>query len=81
MPQVPAANDASKRDFDVIAIPLSITDAAVSLRNGTMSSTELTASVLARADVYDDAIGSYLARFDDQAMAAAALTLSRSLLK
>jgi aspartyl-tRNA(Asn)/glutamyl-tRNA(Gln) amidotransferase subunit A len=53
-------------------IPLSITEAAAKLRDGSLTSVELTSAVLARADAYDGEVGSYLARFDEQALAAAA---------
>src|SRR5580692_295418 len=53
-------------------IPLSIAEAAAKLRDGSLSSTDLTAAVLARADALDGEIGSYLVRFDEQALAAAA---------
>jgi aspartyl-tRNA(Asn)/glutamyl-tRNA(Gln) amidotransferase subunit A len=53
-------------------VPLSITEAAAALRSGALTSSELTAAVLARADVHDSVLGSYLARFDHQALAAAA---------
>jgi aspartyl-tRNA(Asn)/glutamyl-tRNA(Gln) amidotransferase subunit A len=54
-------------------IPLSITEAATALRAGDLTSTDLTEAVLARADVHDGALGTYLARFDEHALAAAAL--------
>jgi len=57
----------------VTDVPLSITEAASSMRAGDLTSTELTEAVLARADVHDGALGTYLARFDEQALAAAAL--------
>ena len=53
-------------------IPLSITEAAAKLRDGSLTSVELTSAVLARADAYDGEVGSYLARFDEQALATAA---------
>jgi aspartyl-tRNA(Asn)/glutamyl-tRNA(Gln) amidotransferase subunit A len=53
-------------------VPLSITEAATAIRAGDLTSTDLTAAVLARADAHDGALGTYLARFDEQAMAAAA---------
>jgi len=52
-------------------IPLSITEAATQLRDGSLSSADLTAAVLQRADRLDGALGTYLARFDDRAMASA----------
>ncbi|HVX23191.1 MAG TPA: amidase [Acidimicrobiales bacterium] len=54
-------------------VPLSIVEAAEEIRGGTRTATDLVTTVLARADAYDDTIGSYLARFDEQALAAAAL--------
>jgi aspartyl-tRNA(Asn)/glutamyl-tRNA(Gln) amidotransferase subunit A len=53
-------------------IPLTVSDAAQSLRSGHITSVELTTEMLARADVLDPLIGTYLARFDDYAMAQAA---------
>jgi aspartyl-tRNA(Asn)/glutamyl-tRNA(Gln) amidotransferase subunit A len=53
-------------------VPLSITEAAGQIREGSLTSVALTEAVLARADAYDGEIGSYLARFDEQARAAAA---------
>src|SRR6185437_12844060 len=52
-------------------IPLSITEAATQLRDGSLSSADLTAAVLQRADRLDGALGTYLARFNDRAMASA----------
>ena len=51
-------------------VPLSITEAATALRAGDLTSTDLTEAVLARADVHDGALGTYLARFDEHALAA-----------
>ncbi|HWE70894.1 MAG TPA: amidase [Acidimicrobiales bacterium] len=56
----------------MIDVPLSITEAAASLTDGSLTSTELTEAVLARADAYDSALGTFLVRFNDQAMEAAA---------
>jgi len=53
-------------------IPLSVWEAAAALRSGDLTSVELTAACLARADAYDAELGTYLARFDDAALAAAA---------
>jgi len=53
-------------------IPLSITEAASGLRDGSLTSVALTAAVLERADRLDGSLGTYLARFDEQAMSAAA---------
>jgi aspartyl-tRNA(Asn)/glutamyl-tRNA(Gln) amidotransferase subunit A len=52
-------------------LPLTLTDAAAALRAGDLTSVELTAALLARTDELDDRLGTYLARFDDTAMAAA----------
>ncbi|HVX21947.1 MAG TPA: amidase [Acidimicrobiales bacterium] len=54
-----------------MTIPLSITEAAALLRAGRLSSAELTAAVLARADALDPVLGVYLDRYDETAMAAA----------
>jgi aspartyl-tRNA(Asn)/glutamyl-tRNA(Gln) amidotransferase subunit A len=53
-------------------IPLTVKEAAASLRAGELSSVELTEAVLARADQLDPRLGTYLVRFDEQALAAAA---------
>jgi hypothetical protein len=53
-------------------MPVTIADAAVALRSGTMTSVALTAELFARADALDATLGTYVARFDDTALAAAA---------
>ena len=53
-------------------LPSTIADAAVALRSGALTSVELTRSLLARADAHDSTLGTYVARFDDAALAAAA---------
>ncbi|HEY3941194.1 MAG TPA: amidase [Acidimicrobiales bacterium] len=53
-------------------LPLSITEAAAALRDGSLTSVELTSAVLAQADAHDAELGSYLARFDEQALTTAA---------
>jgi aspartyl-tRNA(Asn)/glutamyl-tRNA(Gln) amidotransferase subunit A len=53
-------------------IPLSVQEAAARMRSGSLSSVELTTAVLERADQVDARIGTYLVRFDDTALAAAA---------
>ncbi len=53
-------------------VPLTVTEAAASLRAGDVTSVELTSAMLARADVLDSETGTYVARFDDYAMARAA---------
>jgi aspartyl-tRNA(Asn)/glutamyl-tRNA(Gln) amidotransferase subunit A len=55
----------------MIEIPLSLTEAGMALRAGTLSSVELTAASLDRADVLDGQLGVYLTRFDAQALDAA----------
>jgi aspartyl-tRNA(Asn)/glutamyl-tRNA(Gln) amidotransferase subunit A len=52
--------------------PLTLTDAADRLRRGETTSVELTRQCLAAADRLDGELGTYLARFDDEALAAAA---------
>jgi aspartyl-tRNA(Asn)/glutamyl-tRNA(Gln) amidotransferase subunit A len=54
-------------------IPLSVEEAASALRDGAFTSVELTEACLARADDFDPHVGTYLARFDDAALAAAAV--------
>jgi len=52
-------------------IPLSVEEAGAALRDGAVTSVALVEACHARADAFDPAIGSYLARFDDAALAAA----------
>ncbi|MEV4420927.1 amidase [Patulibacter sp. NPDC049589] len=52
-------------------LPLTLTDAAAQLRDGTITSVELLRGMSARADEHDQALGVYLARFDDEALASA----------
>jgi Asp-tRNA(Asn)/Glu-tRNA(Gln) amidotransferase A subunit family amidase len=53
-------------------LPLTVTNAAAKLRLGELSSVELTTALLARADALDPAIGTYVTRLDESALAAAA---------
>jgi aspartyl-tRNA(Asn)/glutamyl-tRNA(Gln) amidotransferase subunit A len=53
-------------------LPLTITEAAAALRGGTLSSVELTQTVLQRADRLDQALGVYLLRMDESALEEAA---------
>ena len=68
----PRAVDPSLGESHMNEIPLTIADAAASLRSGALSSVELTSICLDRADVLDAKLGTYLERFDEAAMAAAA---------
>lgn len=52
-------------------IPLTVSEAAVRLRDGTLSSRGLTEALLARADRLDPMTGTYVTRFDDYALARA----------
>jgi aspartyl-tRNA(Asn)/glutamyl-tRNA(Gln) amidotransferase subunit A len=54
-------------------IPLTVTEAAASLRAGEVTSVELTSVMIARADALDPTTGTYVTRFDDYAMAQAEL--------
>ena len=54
-----------------MAVPLTIEEAATALRDGRVTSAQLTAAVLARADRHDSWVGSFLARFDETALARA----------
>ncbi len=49
-------------------LPLTITEAAVALRNGQLSSVELTQAVFERADRLDPKLGVYLQRMDASAL-------------
>jgi aspartyl-tRNA(Asn)/glutamyl-tRNA(Gln) amidotransferase subunit A len=53
-------------------IPLTVKEAGARLRVRELSSVELTRAVVARADQLDGRLGTYLARFDEQALEAAA---------
>ncbi|MGE3448420.1 MAG: amidase [Microbacteriaceae bacterium] len=53
-------------------LPLTITDASQALRSGRISAVELTTALLERADRHDGAVGSFITRFDEQALVAAA---------
>lgn len=55
-----------------MSIPPTVRDAAALIRSHELTSVELTTAVLARADELDARLGTYLARFDDQALSAAA---------
>jgi aspartyl-tRNA(Asn)/glutamyl-tRNA(Gln) amidotransferase subunit A len=52
--------------------PITLTDAAAALRDGTTTSVALTEQALARADALDADLGVYLARFDEYALQRAA---------
>jgi aspartyl-tRNA(Asn)/glutamyl-tRNA(Gln) amidotransferase subunit A len=53
-------------------IPLTVTEAAGALRDGTTTSVELTRAALEQADRFDDELGVYMARFDEYALERAA---------
>jgi len=53
-------------------LPDGITEAAASLRDGTLTATELVELAIARADAVDPSLGAYITRFDADARAAAA---------
>ena len=53
-------------------LPSTIAEAAAALRDGTISSLALTEGLFARADAHDATLGTYVARFDETALAAAA---------
>lgn len=55
-----------------MTVPLTLTDAAAALRDGTVTSVGLTQTALARADALDSRLGAYLARFDETALESAA---------
>jgi len=54
-------------------LPLTVNDAAAMLRSGELTSVALTTALLARADVIDPIIGTYVTRLDDYAMERAEL--------
>jgi aspartyl-tRNA(Asn)/glutamyl-tRNA(Gln) amidotransferase subunit A len=53
--------------------PLTITDAAAQLRDGTTTSVELTSSMLSVADQLDPQLGTFITRYPEAAMEAAAV--------
>ena len=53
-------------------LPLTLSDAAAALRRGDASSVELTTALFERADELDPVLGTYMTRFDETALAAAA---------
>ncbi|HET6509985.1 MAG TPA: amidase [Baekduia sp.] len=53
------------------AAPLTLLDAARALREGSVTSVQLTRAALARADALDERLGVYLERFDAEALASA----------
>jgi aspartyl-tRNA(Asn)/glutamyl-tRNA(Gln) amidotransferase subunit A len=53
-------------------LPLTITAAAAAIRDGSLTSVQLTQAVQARADVLDAALGCYIVRTDEAALEAAA---------
>lgn len=55
----------------MIEMPLSLTEAATALRDGMMTSVELTTAALGRADAVDERLGVYRSRLDARAMDAA----------
>jgi aspartyl-tRNA(Asn)/glutamyl-tRNA(Gln) amidotransferase subunit A len=55
----------------MIDIPRTVQHAAAKLRSGELTSVALTEAVFARADEFDAQLGTYLVRFDDQALASA----------
>src|SRR6185437_11619098 len=55
-----------------MGVPSTVVDAARMLRDGDLSSAELTAALLDRADVLDPVLGVYVARYDQTALEAAA---------
>ena len=53
-------------------LPLTIKDTAAALRDGSVSSVALVETCIALADRHDEKLGTYLLRFDESALAAAA---------
>ncbi|WP_329057359.1 amidase [Amycolatopsis sp. NBC_01480] len=53
--------------------PQTLTDAAAALRDGAVTSVRLTEAAIARADLADAEVGTYLARFDEYALERAEL--------
>lgn len=49
-------------------LPLTVTEAAARLRDGTLTSRALTEALISRADRLDPLIGTYVTRFDDYAL-------------
>src|SRR5262249_40318325 len=61
-----------RRDHAMTTIPLTAADAAAALRDGTVTSIELTTAMLERADRLDGELGTYVTRLHGTALAAAA---------
>src|SRR4051812_12105054 len=62
----------TRREDELMSeLPVTVTDAAALLRAGDVSSVELTAGFLARADALDPKLGTYVTRLDETALAAA----------
>lgn len=55
-----------------MSIPVTIQEAGIALRSGSLTSTELVTACFELADRLDPVLGTYLARFDEPALAAAA---------
>src|SRR5580704_10122819 len=56
---------------EIAGPPLTATEAAAQLRSGALTSVQLTAALLARADLLDPKTGTYVTRLDDYALARA----------
>jgi aspartyl-tRNA(Asn)/glutamyl-tRNA(Gln) amidotransferase subunit A len=52
-------------------LPATVTDAAARLRSGELTSVDLVSGAIARADALDPVLGTYVTRFDQQALEAA----------
>jgi aspartyl-tRNA(Asn)/glutamyl-tRNA(Gln) amidotransferase subunit A len=58
--------------MDPTGLPLTIEAASAALRDGSLTSVEMTSRGLERADQHDDWLGSFIARFEESALARAA---------
>lgn len=68
---IAAGSRAGARPVARDALPETIEEAAAAFRSGALTSLELTTKLLARADALDERLGTFIARFDATALAAA----------
>src|SRR4051794_33376683 len=67
-----SSTDTSSTDTSLTDIPTTIVEAAAALRSGELTSVDLTEASIAMADRLDPQLGTYVTRFDEQALTSAA---------